>query len=194
MVTLPASGVVIAQVLATSRACSVFPVATPPPVIVPLTLPVPLSVNASVLVPPVKLPIPVKAATLVTLPASGVVIAQVLATSRACSVLPVATPPPVIVPLTVPVPLSVNASVLVPPVRLFAPEKVSTFVFSVSVPAFGVVIAQVLAKFAPCSVFTVPAGIDTTSMFENPPVTLASAPANPFAPEVALIVTERAVV
>ena len=165
-----------------------------PPFTVPLITTASVNTNASVFVPPARLPIPVKALTLVTFPASFVVRFQVLATSRAVSVFPVATPPPVIVPLTVPVPLSVNASVLVPPVRLFAPEKVSTFVFSVSVPAFGVVIAQVLAKFAPCSVFTVPAGIDTTSMFENPPVTLASAPANPFAPEVALIVTERAVV
>src|SRR5260221_10171346 len=120
-VSVPALDALIAQVLATLLPVSVLvPV---PPSIVPLMLPVPLNVNASLFEPPVTFVMPVKTfapLASVSVPALDALIAQVLATLLPVSVFVPA--PPLIVPLMLPVPLNVKASLLVPPVRFVMPE------------------------------------------------------------------------
>ena len=90
--TLPALFAVMLQVLATSRACRVLLVAaSAPPLIVPLTLPVPVSVKPSVLVPPVRFSKLLKVVPF-TSPALGAFTVHVLATFAPMSVS-LAVPP-----------------------------------------------------------------------------------------------------
>ena len=154
LVALPALGVVIDQVFAVLLFVSVLLVAASAPPLIDPIVPVPLSVKASVFVPPTRLPTLLNAVTLVALPALGVVIDQVFAVLLFVSVLLVAASAPPLIDPIVPVPLSVKASVFVPPTRL---PTLLNAVTLVALPALGVVIDQVFAVLLFVSVLLVAA-------------------------------------
>ena len=144
-VSEPALAPVIAQVFARLLPVNVS-VPVPPPLIVPLTRPVPESTKLSSAVPPVTFSMPVKTLAplaSVSVPALAALIAQVLVRLFPVSVsLPV---PPAIVPLMRPAPESVKLSSAVPPVRFAKSVKEALL----SVPALSALIAHVLLLLGP---------------------------------------------
>ena len=168
-VTVPASALVMFQVLATLSAVKLLMPVTPPS-IAPLKVP-PLKVKLSVPVPPVRLPILLKPPAIpVTVPLSRPVITQLFATLSAVKLL-VPAAPPLNAPLKVP-PLKVKSSLLLPPVRLLKPLNVTPF----TVPASAPVIIQLFATSAPTSVPLAPLPVTVSMLVKLVSILATTAP------------------